>query len=244
MAEVIRVSIGSEPMQLIPTLVLKSSIVRRTKSLVEFTTSWEPERGWHILIKTIPRLKNGTAFNTWRWCVPGVYGYRGKSIYLDSDQIVLADIAELWEALPAGKMMACVKNAIGVFGKKKIPEPNKNQTSVMVINNELAMWNSKALVKEVNEGRLSYADMMQAAWLTPDEVHELDPAWNHFGVRNRETKLLHYSHVKSQPFRDPRHPAAGVWGQELRAAIESGFVTLELLRSEIAAGNIHQEWYL
>lgn len=244
MPEVIRVSIGSEPMQYIPTQVLKSSIVRRTKSLVEFTTSWEPNHGWHPLIKSLPRLKSGTAFNTWRWCVPGVYGYRGKSIYLDSDQIVLADIAELWEALPAGKMMGCVKNAVGVFGKKKVPQPGKNQTSVMVIDNTLAMWNSKWLATEVNEGRLEYADMMQAAWLTPDEVHELDPAWNHFGIRNESTKLLHYSHVKSQPFRDPRHGESQVWGEELRAAIASGFVTIEGLRAEVGKGHLHKDWYL
>lgn len=242
MSEVIRVSIGSEPLQYVPMQVLKASIVRRTKSLVEFTSSWDRVAGWHPLIKSLPRIPHGTSFNLWRWCVPSAYSFRGRVIYLDSDQIVLGDIAELWGLLPADKTIACVRNAVGIFGKKKTPEPNKNQTSVMVIDAAKAMWNAPAMAADVRDGRMVYADMMQAAWLSKDQVQEIDPGWNHFGILNESTKLLHYSHVKSQPYRDPRHPQAAAWCDELQWALRAGMVTPDDVRCEVDCRHLHSHW--
>lgn len=37
-----------------------------------------------------------TPFSAFRWAVPELYGFKGKAIYMDSDCIVQADIAELW----------------------------------------------------------------------------------------------------------------------------------------------------
>jgi hypothetical protein len=37
-----------------------------------------------------------TPFSGLRWCIPAYCGFEGRAIYMDSDIIVLADIAELW----------------------------------------------------------------------------------------------------------------------------------------------------
>lgn len=37
-----------------------------------------------------------TPFSGFRWAVPAACGYKGRAIYMDSDVIVMADIAELW----------------------------------------------------------------------------------------------------------------------------------------------------
>lgn len=240
MAEVIRISIGTEPSQLIPCEVLKSSILRRTSRPVEFSHSWTPSQGWHPLM---PRLKHGTKFSGWRWAVAENYGRTGKAIYLDADQIVLADIVELWDSLPAGKAFAAVINAVGIFGKKT-PEPNHVQTSVMVMDCSHPVWDSAArCLAAVASGGRTYRELMQAAFVSRENIHDLPPEWNLFGVECAGANLIHYSHVGSQPWRNKRHPAAALWQCELSAAIAAGHLGLETLREECAAGHVDGIYY-
>lgn len=45
-----------------------------------------------------------TPFSGFRWAVPELAGFEGRAIYMDSDVMVLADIAELWhQAIGRGK---------------------------------------------------------------------------------------------------------------------------------------------
>lgn len=237
MAEIIQVSIGTEPKQYIASEVLKASILRRTNRPVQFVESWTPA-DWHPAMSQAPKLKNGTAFNTWRWITPSLF-YAGKAIYLDADQVVLSDIGELWDLLPSGKTIGCVCNAVGVFGKRA-PEPGKAQTSVMVmdVGRMRAVIERYQPLRRCAHGELSYADLMQAAWLPRDEVQEIDPGWNHFGILNWQTKLIHYSHVASQPYRNPDHPTASVFNDELIAAVKEGFITAETVQRECERGHI------
>lgn len=240
MDEVIRVSIGTEPKQRIASEVLKASIVRRTSRRVEFTESWTPA-GWHHLMEVAPEIRNGTRFSTWRWMVPYLYGNHGKAIYLDADQVVLTDIAELWDALDSGAAFAAVINAIGIFGKKT-PEPNKVQTSVMAMNCRQCEWHPIKLLRECQSGRLTYRALMQAEWLPRDRIQELEPAWNHFGIKRADTKLLHWSHVKSQPYRDHTHPTADVFRRELLAAVEAGYIPRQEVFNAVTRKHLDAEW--
>lgn len=238
---VIRISIGTEPSQYVASQVLRSSILRRTNRPVEFTESWTPEGGWHPLFKAAPAVRKGTKFSTWRWLVPAVYQHAGRAIYLDADQVVLGDIGELWDSLPAGKSIAMVRNAVGIFGKKT-PEPNHWQTSVMVMDCGRCEWDTDSLFNGVNQGLQQYRDLMQAAWLANDDLHEIDPAWNHFGIRTPDTKLIHYSHVSSQCWKCPEHISSYVWGAELMETIRKGRLSVETLRSEVEKRHIHKAW--
>lgn len=240
--DVIRVSIGSEPSQRIAAKVLKASILRRTSHAVSFSESWEPEAGWSKSMEGVPRLKNGTGFNTWRWLVPAHYGWRGRAIYLDADQVVLADIAELWNALDSDHAFAAVTNAVGIFGKKKTPEPNTVQTSVMVLDCERCDWRAANMIHDVANGRMKYKDFMQARWFDRSRIQSLPPEWNHFGLVTPTTKLLHWSHVKSQPYRNPDHPTAGIFRNELAAAIRMSLVTAGEVKSEIKRGHLHKSY--
>lgn len=240
--DVIHVSIGSEPKQSVPAAVLRSSILRRTSRPVVFSASWMPESGWHPAITEAPALRPGTAFSGWRWLVPRLYANRGKAIYLDADQVVLSDIGELWDVLEPGKSFAAVTDAIGFFGKKKKPEPGAIQTSVMVMDCERCDWDPIALFKDVEAGRLPYKTLMQAKFLPREAVQTIDPAWNHFGIRNDDTKLLHWSHVDSQPYRRPEHPTASVFREELHAAIRAGHVTRGQVYEACGNGGLCMQW--
>ena len=241
--DVIRCSIGSEPMQWVACEVLKHSIRRRTERPVEFVESWNKSTGWHPLMERAPKLKGGTGFNSWRWITPSLYR-TGKAIYLDADQVVLADIGELWDQLQNDKTIAVVTEAVGIFGPKKNPEPGKLQTSVMLMDcGKLCAAMQPCPILRCAVGSLAYRDLMQATWLDRKAVQTLGPGWNHFGIHNEDTKLLHYSHVGSQCFRHPDHPVAWVWGVELRQAVADGVLSIKQLQKEAAAGNIHEHWW-
>lgn len=242
MSDVIRVSIGTEPKQYIPGEVLKSSILRRATRPVVFSESWTKSGGWNKAIADLPKLRPGTAFSGWRWIVPTLYGWRGKAIYLDADQVVLGDIGDLWDALEEGKSFAAVCNAEGFFGKK-VPEPGAVQTSVMVMDCDRCRWSPLKLFHDVETGKLKYKDLMQARFLDREEIQEIDPSWNHFGMRDERTKLLHWSHVASQPYRKPTgHPTAYVFEDELHHAIRVGLISPATVRAEIMAGNLCTTW--
>lgn len=51
----------------------------------------DPVAGWQT-------QKWATPFSGFRWAIPNVCDYKGRAIYMDSDFIVRADIAELWNA--------------------------------------------------------------------------------------------------------------------------------------------------
>ncbi len=239
----IRISIGSEPLQWVACEVLKHSIRRRTERPVEFVESWNKQTGWHPLIERSPPIKGGTQFNVWRWLTPKLYE-TGRALYLDADQIVLADIGELWDQLQAAKTIACVTDAVGIFGGKKVPEAGKIQTSVMLMDcAKLCQAMNRCPMGCCSRGEMAYRDLMQAVWLDRKQVQTLSPEWNHFGIWTEQTKLLHYSHVASQPYRNPEHPAGWVFGIELRQAVSDGVLTVKQLQKEAAAGNISEHWW-
>lgn len=242
MVSPIRVSIGTEPKQYIPSEVLKSSILRRSSRPVEFTESC-CDGVWHPVTGDAPKTKRGTAFSDWRWFVPSVYQHAGRAIYLDADQVVLSDIAELWDSLPHTKWIAAVRNAEGFFGKK-VPEKRKWQTSVMVMNCCECTWHPGLLINTVNRGEIKYADYMQAKWIDDECLHELDPAWNHFGICNERTRLLHWSHVATQPYRNPQHPTANIFRQELLASVDAGHVQRDRITEEVSRGHLSPEWLI
>lgn len=254
----IRIFVGSEPDQRIAAAVLKSSILRRTSDPVEFCESWTHETGWHRALIGYPRL-GGTLFSFWRWLVPLLCEYRGRAIYLDADQVVLTDIRALWDSLPAGKDLAAVVGAEGNFGGKK-PDPGAIETSVMVLDCSRCAWNPPELHRLVTEEKMlrwcakqlggklerspksDYAALMQAAWIPLSRIERLWPGWNHFNELRATTKLLHWSCVRSQPYRNPDHETARVFHEELWRTVEAGHLATETIEEEIRSGHLSPEY--
>lgn len=240
----IRIYIGTEPSQWLACEVLKSSIRRRTVTPVQFVESWTRENGWLPDMVSLPTLKNGTAFNTFRWLVPAL-ARNGTAIYLDADQVVLSDIADLAEWVnryrsdPERQFVrfCAVCDAVGSFGKKT-PEPGKVQTSVMAMDVSRCQWDAREMVVRVANGHLAYRDLMQATWIPRDEIGELPPEWNHFNLCERTTKLVHFSHVASQPWKSPKNPVTHIWEQELRLSLNAGHIKMSDIEHEVWSGHV------
>jgi lipopolysaccharide biosynthesis glycosyltransferase len=231
------VYIGTEDDQLIPQKVLEYSIRKNTKRPVEVRA-----------VKQEVERVGGTNFGFVRFTVPKLNNYQGRAIYLDADQLVFTDINELADLLDDEHSIALVNQPKGTFGAKTVGQ--HNQTSVMAMDcHRLRDWNPDTMFQhvvpnraELAAGQIHYRDFMMLSWFDQGKIQPIDPRWNHFNIVEPDSKLTHFSYVRSQPWRNPSHPLTLFWGQWLKEAIQVGAVgRMELFR-EIWRGAVHKRF--
>ena len=243
--ETVKIFIGTEPKTEIALRVLIHSIKKRTKWPVEITPmigdSWTyPTNGISV----------GTGFSLRRWMIPAACGWQGKAIYLDADQLVLADIAELWNLPKSDKRpqrSAWTTYQPTVFSKTPIPN-----SSVMVIDCENAYlqwgWHIKKVLAHLSSAgkdKTIYHRFMTLQWMQPPPG-ELPVCWNHLDKYVPEdqpeaTKILHYTSEPDQPWYNPVHPCAKLWRREFEDAILCGAVTLEEFERALSRWNVRED---
>lgn len=240
--ETIRVMIGTEPAQRVPQIVLEHSIRTHTSGPVDVCFVQQPGK-----------RVGGTKFGFVRFLVPSLCDYRGRAIYLDADQLVLSDLRSLHDALDAERAIGVVHDLEGTFGGAPV-EP-RNETSVMVLDcARLSAWNPETLFERVvpnratpGAGEISYRDFMRLAWVDPATIQHLDPRWNHYNVVRDDTKLVHFSHVREQPWKRPSHALTPFWESWLVRALDAGClgrgdVVREVLRRHLHPRFLRHVW--
>lgn len=248
MPDPIRIYCGTEPKTALACLVLEFSIRRRTAHPVEFTPMIGP--AWEY-----PRdgIKVGTGFSLRRWMIPHAAGWKGRAIYMDADQLVLGDVAELWgfpDTLPDPRAAVwCTKQPDKY--SRSVPVP---QTSVMVIDCGRAaadplLWNGSALLAEFRkrpDDRGYYNRVMHYETAALPAVRIPD-CWNHLNKyvpvgQPKHTRLLHYTTEPEQPWYKPSHPLAPLWRQELDAAIRAGAVPRAVFEEALDRFGVAEDW--
>ncbi|MEC7839867.1 MAG: glycosyltransferase [Chlamydiota bacterium] len=223
MSDPIKIFIGTEPAQWLPTEVLKRSILTRTKTEVEFCDLIGIDLGL--------RLKMYTGFSFYRYAIPEKSDYKGRSLYLDADMVVLGDIADLHNLDMNGhNALARIRNKETYF------------TSVMLMDcAKLKHWKVKEWVALINAGLTSYSGCMSGgpSGMNHDDFGPLPEEWNHFDHYDDTTKLIHYTNVPTQPWKRPGHPYRGAFLSELKAALDDGTVTEKAVEKEIQAKHIY-----
>ncbi|KAF3362331.1 Uncharacterized protein PHSC3_001160 [Chlamydiales bacterium STE3] len=224
----IRVFIGTEPKQWLPTEVLRWSIQRRTSQAVEFQE-----------LKHLPLNLKGemyTGFSFYRFAIPETCQYKGRAIYLDADIVVLADIHELIQLEMEGQ---------GALARPLKPGTNSGRyTSVMLLDNEkLRHWDMKVWVEKINQNQALYNDTL---WVAPNGLNSQDfgdlPAyWNHLDQYDQTTKMIHYTNVPMQPWKKAGHPFAAIFLKELRSAVDEDEIPVDAIEREIRQGHIYPE---
>lgn len=245
-AETIRVFIGTEIKTTVAFRVLAHSIRRRTKHPVEITPMLGHKR-WEY---STEGFKQGTGFSLRRWLIPEACDWEGYAIYLDADQIVLGDIADLWR-MPfthpnpsAGEPAVWCTYQPDKFRKEPWP-----QSSVMLISCRAAVqsgfgWRREAMLKHLRKHptREAYANFMHGTWMSPPPAR-IPTAWNHLNVyKPGETKLLHYTREPDQAWYKPEHPLASLWQKELVSAIKAGELPRAEFTGALAKWNVKEDW--
>lgn len=218
----LKVYIGTEPAQWLPTEVLKAGARRRTKSPIEF----------HEL-KNLPiklHLKMYTGFSFYRFAIPEVCNFKGRALYLDADIIVLSDLQELFDR-PMEK---------GVLAR---PNPPVSwYTSVMLLDcAQLKHWKVHDWVTLINNKFATYRGTLwgDPLGLSYPDFAPLEEFWNHLDHADGHTKLLHYTDVFHQPWKMAGHPYASLFLSELRLALEEKAISEADVEAEIAKKHIY-----
>jgi len=219
----IRVCIGTEEKTEIPCRVLQHSILKNTQSPVEFFTS--NDKSWKNAQDRPYQI--GTGFSLYRWQIPELMKFEGHAIYLDADQLVFADIKELW--------------------RSDITYPNRNtaawcttdgmrsETSVMYMNCE-KMKEQMPSMQEIcsrlkDDKDRTYYRMLMHGKLFHTPPQYISNYWNHLNTYEKgKTRLLHYTVERSQPWYVPEHSLTYLWEEALRDAIDAKFVTKEMIK--------------
>jgi lipopolysaccharide biosynthesis glycosyltransferase len=182
------------------------------------------------------KYQNITEFSLYRYLIPQICNYQGKAIYIDSDIICLTDIGELFDTPLKGCQFLAKKDAYSHIGKELWA------LSVMLIDCEKCQFKLETYYKEIAQGLYGEKDFacMSPSFLThhPYKIGKLNPHWNVLDYVDKDTKLIHYTNLHTQPWKHPHHPYGKLWFTYFQEAIAAGYVTqkdidLSLVRSYI-----------
>ena len=230
----IRVVIGTQSNQYVAQRVLEYSIRKHSAADIEIV----PTR------QQVGRV-GGTRFGFVRFCIPSMFDYEGRAIYMDADQVVLGDVADLHSTLDEDHAVALVQRPEGFFAGRPV-EP-RNETSVMVLDcNKLKEWDPDHLFEHVvpnrarlRPGQIHYKDFVRLKWIDPALLQALPPSWNHYNIVREDSQLVHFSHVREQPWKRPTHPLTKFWEGWLVEALEAGYLTRQDILREVAKLHLH-----
>lgn len=169
----IRIFIGYDPRQPIAYHVLCSSILSRASRPVAITP---------LLLHTLPIERVGlTEFTYARYLVPYLCNYEGRALFLDSDMLVLGDVAELF-SLHNEEAVSVVHFDNGLFFERP---------SAMLFNCEQCRDLTPEYIDDEKNSPQSFD------WAAT--VGDLPPEWNylvgysHLSEMKERIKLLHFT---------------------------------------------------
>ncbi len=222
----VRVFVGSTPEQELACKVLEFSIRRRASISVEVTPLHEvaPPHSTPSSLSNQPR----TPFSFQRFQIPKLCNFQGRAIYVDSDMQVFRDIRELW--------FAEMKDSHVLAARDRFIQNRKPQFSVMLIDCEKAHWDIEKLIAELDSGALTYEGLMQDLAGTPHS-RGLHRGWNCLEYFSRkQTRLLHYTDMPTQPWISLDHPLEYLWINELFDGLSLGHIDLDCVRNSVERG--------
>jgi hypothetical protein len=236
--ETMRVFVGVDESQLLAADVLEHSIRQHASGPVEVT----PMTAVKAPTPRDKRNRPRTAFSFSRFAIPALCGYQGRALYLDADMQVFDDIAKLWQIPFDGARVLCTNQ----------PEPPEKwrdsghfhagrQMSVMMLDCDNLDWDVEQVVRGLDKGRFTYEQLMfDMCLLPPNQIRDdLPPEWNH--LEHYEpglTKLLHYTVVPTQPWKNDDNPLRGIWEDGFVRAWQDGHIEPELLDRLIRKGHV------
>jgi len=164
----LRIFIGIDERQLVAYHVLVSSIQRLASKPVAITP---------LILDQLPITRKGlTTFTYSRYLVPYLCDYKGQALFVDSDALLLGDVAELFASATGASV-----DVVPFTGPFTFERP-----SVMLFNNARCLKLTPEFISTDSPQNLSWAE----------EVGVLSPDWNHlvgYAPSNPNAKLIHYT---------------------------------------------------
>lgn len=155
-----------------------------------------------------------------RFAPPELMGYQGRAVVTDPDVFAVGDIWDLLSRDMGGKSILC----------RWVPQEGDREafwaTSVMLLDcARLTHWRLEPQFEELFTFERDYHQWIHLFLEAPETVGHLEEEWNHLDVLNGQTKLLHNTGRKTQPWRTGlpvdfgmRDAAPGAW-QRMRTKL-------------------------
>jgi len=142
------------------------------------------EAAWY---KDVPQ-----SFLPLRFIVPHLMGFQGRAVLTDPDIFATADVWELLSRDMEDKSVLSRRPGKG-YGFN---------SSVMLLDCEkLPHWKWDELMEDVFQKRLDLQDLIRLSFESEEAVGELEREWNDYDRLDKETKLLHNTSQKTQPWK-------------------------------------------
>ncbi|PSB04127.1 glycosyltransferase [Merismopedia glauca] len=234
MSEKVRVFVGTDRSQLLAVKILEHSIKRNTTLDVEVI----PMQDLPIRQPQDPRNSQRTGFSFSRFCIPKLAGYRGKAIYLDADMLVFKDIESLWNIPFDGAKVIIQENIPAdkqTTDKIGAPQERVKQCSVMILDCDRLEWDIDQIIDGLDRGQYDYDDLMKnLCILKESEIKYGVPfKWNSLEYYDRETCLIHYTDMYTQPWISTENKNGYLWINEVRRMLKDGSLTMADVEKEI-----------
>ena len=225
LVEPFRIFSGTDESQRVAARVMEFSIKQHTSHPVNF----QPMFDLQFPTPQNPANRPRTGFSFFRFAIPKLCGNRGRALYVDADMQVFTDIAELWD-IPFGQQKVLCTN------QPEAPQAWKHdnsffhpgrQMSVMLLDCERLDWDVERIIQGLDAGQFDYRQLMfELCLVAPEEIEDrIPPEWNCLEwFEPAKSRLLHYTVVPTQPWKNDENPLRHVWEECYRDAVDAGAV--------------------
>ena len=114
----------------------------------------------------------------------------------------------------------------------------------MLMNCANLAWDVKAIVRDLDDGKYSYEELIHELCILPDSRKQmiLPFEWNSLEhYEEGRTSLIHYTDMPTQPWVSNENPNGHLWYALLRGALDEGFIAIEDVYREIREGHVCPE---
>ena len=146
------------------------------------------------------RMDNLQSFTPLRFLPPALMQWQGRAVVMDPDIFAVGDICEL-----LGRDM----KGAAVMGRRRSGKVEKSHfvaTSVMLLDcARLRHWDAPAQFEQLFRFERDYKEWMVLAHEDPANLGFLEPYWNDFDHLDQNTRLLHNTKRRTQPWKTGLH---------------------------------------
>jgi len=202
------VFIHTNPKQIVGALVAQHALVRNSAAPERFDVrilqtpdfpAFERFEGRRYLREgkqTVWRNDDLQSFTPLRFAVPEQMGYAGRAVITDPDVFALGDVNELLDRDMQGA---------AVMARQMSDEFRRSlhyASSVMLMDcSRLEHWKWEADFEKLFRGERDYRDWMWLLLEPAGSVGVLESQWNDFDRLESDTKMLHNTHRRTQPWK-------------------------------------------
>lgn len=137
------------------------------------------------------------SFTPTRMMPPELMGYEGRAVVIDPDIFACADIWELLSRDMKGKaIMARMRS-----GPKGLIDGNVASSAMLLDCAKLTHWKVEEQFKAMFDGTLDYQDWIGLRKEPRETIELFEKEWNDFDKFTLETKMLHTTRRKTQPWK-------------------------------------------